>query len=1022
VRALEQALNEIRSRHETLRTRFETFGNHGVQTIEPAQDEGLSICDLEQVPAEQRDAQVKRLIRQQANTPFNLAAGRLMRTSLLKLSSVEHVLVLVMHHIISDGWSMGVLIREVSELYSSYELGEPSELPELEIQYADYAAWQRENLTAEREHEELEYWTSQLAGQESLELATDRVRPAVQSYRGGRERLELSEEVTAGLKRISRQAGATLFMTMLAALKTLLYRYSSQEDITVGTLIAGRNRKETEKLIGLLINAVALRTDLSGGPTFSELLKRVREVTLGAYAHQDLPFERLVDHLHAERDMSRSPLFQILFLFQNAPLGTLELPGITLAPLEYYSGAVGYDLMISVREQGQNLHVKWEYSKDLFDETTIKRMLQHYSVLLDAIASDPETRISDLPLLDEAERKQLLVNWNDTSSPYPVHEPFTRLFELQVENTPDAVAVTCGDTSLTYRELNESANRLAWQLIDSGVGPETTVALYAQRSAEFLTAMLGIFKAGGVYLPLDPGSPINRISHVIEQARCVAVISSSQNLDVAAPVYVLEDLLERDASTANPPQTSTPNNLSYIIFTSGSTGTPKGAMIEQAGMINHLYAKITALGLSQSDVVAQTASQCFDISVWQFLSALLVGGRVEVIADEVVHDPGLMLNQIAERGITVLEVVPTLLRAVLEQATSNQPRDLAALKWVVPTGEALAPDLARQWTITYPQIPLINAYGPTECSDDVTHHQIDTPPSEDLAHVPIGRPIPNIEAYILDRTLLPAPIGVPGELYVGGVGVGRGYVEDPVKTAQSFVPSPFGQQAGARLYKTGDLARYLDDGNIEYLGRADQQVKIRGFRIETGEVQATLSLHPEVRAAVVAARTDSTGSKHLVAYVVSDENVTDLTPQLRMFLKERLPEYMVPSFFIGVDEFPLTRNGKIDHKALAQLRLPESHREHALVAPKTTTQEHLAEIWKQVLEVNQVSIQDRFLDIGGDSMRIIRAYRALSELYPEQLTVADLFKYNTIESLGAFIDATSANQQFAATAVQGYEL
>ena len=1024
VRALEESLNEVRRRHEVLRTRFDNRGNHGVQVIEPAQDESLPVCDLEQVPAEQRDEQVKRLIRQQANTPFNLSAGRLMRTSLLKLSSVEHVLVLVMHHIISDGWSMGVLIKEVSELYSSYETGEESGLTELEIQYADYAAWQRENLTPKRESEELEYWTSQLAGQESLELATDRVRPAVQSYRGGLERLELNEELTAGLKRITRQSGATLFMTMLAALKTLLYRYSSQEDITVGTLIAGRNRRETEKLIGLFINAVALRADLSGGPTFSELLKRVREVTLGAYAHQDLPFERLVEHLHTERDMSRSPLFQILFLFQNAPLGTLELPGITLTPLEYYSGAVGYDLMISVREQGQNLHVKWEYSKDLFDDATIKRMLKHYSVLLEAIASDPETHISELPLLDEAERKQLLVDWNDTSSPYPVHEPFTRLFELQVENTPDAVAVRCGDTSLTYRELNDAANRLAWQLIDSGVGPEITVALCAHRSAEFLTALLAIFKAGGTYLPLDPGYPINRISHVIEQARCVVVIASREsnhNLNVAAPVYVLEELLERDASTANPSQPSTPNNLSYIIFTSGSTGTPKGAMIEQAGMINHLYAKITALGLSQSDVVAQTASQCFDISVWQFLSALLVGGRVEVITDEVVHDPALMLDQIEARGITVLEVVPTLLRAVLEQATGNQPRDLAALKWVIPTGEALAPDLAREWTSTYPQVPLVNAYGPTECSDDVTHYQIDAPLPEDLAHVPIGRPIPNIEAYILDRMLLPVPVGVPGELYVGGVGVGRGYFDDPIKTAQSFVPSPFGQQTGARLYKTGDLARYLDDGNVEYLGRVDQQVKIRGFRIETGEVQATLSLHPEVRAAVVAARTDSTGSKHLVAYVVP-ETVTALTPELRMFLKERLPEYMVPSFFIGVDDFPLTRNGKIDHKALAQLRLPESRREHAIVAPKTITQEHLAEIWKQVLEVNQVSIQDRFLDIGGDSMRIIRAYRALSELYPEQLTVADLFKYNTIESLGAFIDATSATEQFASTAVQGYEL
>jgi amino acid adenylation domain-containing protein len=1033
VRALEKALNEVRRRHEVLRTRFGNRDNQGIQIIEPVQDESLPVCDLEHVPAEQRDQQVMRLVRQQADTPFDLSAGRLMRTSLVKLSSVEHVLVFAMHHIISDGWSMGVLIREVSELYSSYERGEESGLAELEIQYADYAAWQRESLSARRESEELEYWSSQLAGQESLELATDRVRPAVQSYRGGRERLELTEEVTAGLKRISRQAGATLFMTLLAALNTLLYRYSGQEDITIGTLSAGRNRKETEKLIGLFINALALRTDLSGGPTFSELLKRVREVTLGAYMHQDLPFERLVDHLRAERDISRSPLFQVLFLFQNAPLGTLELPGITLTPLEYYSGAVGYDLMISVREQGQALNVRLEYSKDLFNEGTIKRMSQHYSVLLEAIASKPDTRIFELPLLDEAERKQLLVKWNDSTCPYPVHEPFTRLFELQVENTPDAVAVRCGDTALTYRQLNERANRLASLLLDSGVTPEATVALYARRGVEFLTALLAIFKAGGTYLPLDPGYPIKRISQVIEQARCVAVLASREfthNLSVASPVYALEELLERDASIANPAQGSVPHNLAYIIFTSGSTGTPKGAMIEHAGMINHLYGKITALGLSASDVVAQTASQSFDISVWQFLACLLVGGRVEVITDEVVHDPALLLQQIEEREITVLEVVPTLLRAILEQAepTGTQPQNLAGLRWVIPTGEALAPDVARQWTNLYPQIPLINAYGPTECSDDVTHHQINVPPPEDLAHVPIGRPIPNMEAYILDRRLSPMPIGFPGELYVGGVGVGRGYFGDAMKTSESFVPSPFGQ-SGARLYKTGDLARYLDDGNIEYLGRADQQIKIRGFRIETGEVQATLCLHPEVRTAVVAARTDSAGSKHLVAYVVLDQNemtaeetVVARTPDLRVFLKERLPEYMVPSFFIGLDAFPLTPNGKIDHKALSRMQLPDSRREQTAVGPKTSTQKHVAEVWKQVLEINHVSIHDRFLDIGGDSMRIIRAYRALSQSYPRQLTVADLFKYNTIESLGAFIDASSENQQFAANAVQGYEL
>ena len=1042
VPALEKSLHEVRRRHEILRTRFAHQGEQAVQIIEPAQDEPLLIVDLSQVDDEQRDREVKKLIRQQANTKFDLAAGKLVRSSLLKVSSIDHVLVVVMHHIISDGWSMGVMIREVNELYTSYEHGEGSDLEELDIQYADYATWQRENVNEERAQEELKYWTVQLAGQESLELPADRVRPAVPSYRGGRERLELSEELTEGLKRISREAGVTLFMTLLATFKTLLYRYSGQEDISIGTLIAGRNRIETEKLIGLFINALVLRTDFSGGPSFSELLKRVREVTLGAYMHQDLPFERLVDHLRVERDMSRAPLFQVLFLYQNAPMKAFELPGITLTPLEYYNGAVGYDLMLSVSDQDHALNIRLEYSKDLFADETIKRMLKHYSTLLKGIVADPEARICELQLLEEDERKQLLVDWNGAGGPYPLHESFTRLFELQVKSTPDAIAVTCEGESITYQELNERANRLGWLLADFGIRPESTVALCARRSAEFLIALLAIFKSGGAYLPLDPAYPSSRLARVMEQAGCVAVLSGSDfndNLTLALEtmppalrpnVYVIDDLLARESSIENLSQSMNPNTLAYTIFTSGSTGVPKGAMIEQAGMINHLYAKITALGLSQADVVAQTASQCFDISVWQFLACLLVGGHVHVVSDEAVHDPSLLLKEADERGITVLEVVPTLLRAIVDeaQAPASDRRKLSALRWMIPTGEALAPELARQWLNVYPQISMVNAYGPTECSDDVTHYRIDSPPAEGIAQVPIGRPIPNIETYVLDRLMLPVPVGVTGELYVGGVGVGRGYANDPAKTSERFLPSPFGQRPGARLYKTGDLARYLPDGNLEYLGRIDEQVKVRGFRIETGEVEAALCLNPAIRAAVVAARTDTTGNKYLVAYLApaenasqeADEIVAALTPALRTFLKERLPEYMVPAQFIGLESFPKTSNGKIDHKALARLKAPASPVEQVIVAPQTSTEKNLVEIWKQVLEINQVSIQDRFLDIGGDSMRIIRAFRALSELYPDKLTVADLFKYNTIESLGTFIDASIVIQQPAV--IQGYEL
>jgi amino acid adenylation domain-containing protein len=1057
VPALEKSLNEVRRRHEVLRTRFVDEAGAGVQIIDQAEDESLSVCDLEQVADDQREDEVKKLIRQQADRAFDLAQGRLMRNSVLRVSSIEHVLVVVMHHIVSDGWSMGVMIREVSECYSRYERGEESGLAELEIQYGDYAAWQRENVSAERESEELEYWASQLEGQENVELATDRVRPAVQSYSGGRERMEVREELTAELKRLSRQSGATLFMTLLAAFKILLYRYSDHEDITVGTLIAGRNRIETEGLIGLFINAIALRTDLSGDPTFAELLKRVREGTLAAYAHQDLPFEKLVDHLHVERDMSRSPLFQIMFLFQNAPLSPLELPGITLTPLEYYSGAVAYDLMISISEQGRTLNIKLEYSKDLFNDGTIKRMLKHYGALLESIVAAPAGHISDLPLLEEVERKQLLLDWNDALCPYPLHESFTRLFEIQVESTPDSIAVAAEGRSLTYRELDQQANKLAGLLVNFGVEPESIVALYARRSIEFLTGMLAVFKAGGSYLPLDPAYPSSRISTIIEQAQCGAVLASVEFQDnlmraletmpseTQPAVYLIEELMDRESGDDNLPQKTTPNSLAYVIFTSGSTGMPKGAMVEQAGMLNHLYAKISALGLSAADVIAQTASQCFDISVWQFLAPLLVGGRVEIMNDDVVHDPARLLDQVEEQGITVLEVVPALLRAIVDEANRSNGRhkELTALRWLLSTGEPLAPDLARQWVNSYPQIPLLNAYGPTECSDDVAHYRIESPPPEDVAQVPVGRPIPNMELYVLDRMMQPVPAGIPGELCVGGVGVGRGYVNDPVKTAESFVPSPFARQPGARLYKTGDLVRYLHDGNIEHRGRMDQQVKIRGFRIETGEVEAALCLHPEVREALVMARMDSTGNKHLVAYLVpdqtglptdetsssdelavmtADEIVAALTPRLQIFLKERLPEYTVPAFLIGLESFPLTRNGKIDHNALGRMSAPISNLEQVIVAPKTATEERLAEIWKQVLELSRVSVRDRFLDIGGDSLRIIRAYRALSELYPDKLTVADLFKYNTIESLGTFIDETSVLKQSVAAGIQGYEL
>ncbi|HEX6289408.1 MAG TPA: amino acid adenylation domain-containing protein, partial [Herpetosiphonaceae bacterium] len=1047
VAALERSLNAIVGRHESLRTAFLTVEGQPRQVIAPSLALPVPLIDLRTLPRDQREAEALRQAAVEARRPFDLAHAPLLRASVLHLDDQEYMLFLTMHHIVSDGWSIGVLIRELAALYEAGSGGNPAPLPDLPVQYADYAHWQQQWLAgddAQAAHSatferQMTYWKRQLAGLPTLDLPTDYPRPAVQTYKGANFRFTLSSHLSAALTALSERKGVTLFMTLLTAFQALLARYSRQTDIVVGTPIANRRHAELESLIGFFVNTLVLRADLGGNPPFDEALDRVREVCLGAYAHQDLPFEILVDQLQPTRDLSRVPLFQVLFALQNAPLPALDLPGLSLQPVPIDSGAAKFDLTLFIEETPRGISGMVEYATDLFEANTIARLVGHYQNVLQALVADPRKRLADVTLLTDDERRQLVAAWNATQVELPdgcLHQ----IFEAQVARTPDATAVVFGERSLTYRELNERANRLARTLAQRGVGPDCVVALYAERSINFLVAILAIFKAGGAYLPLDPLYPAGRVGQIVSQSRpTLALVTSplaeafDQALQPLAAerrplALTIEELAQDDDPADNLPTRATSRNLAYVIYTSGSTGVPKGAMVEHRGMLNHALAKVADLRLTAADRVAQTASQSFDISVWQFLSALLVGGQVHIFPDVIARDPLRLLAEVERGTISILEIVPSLLRALLDELDRDDrsaPR-LAALRWLMLTGEALPPDVCRAWLQVYPQIALLNAYGPTECSDDVTHHAILAPPPADAIHIPIGRPIANTRLYIVDDRLEPVPIGVPGQLCVGGLGVGRGYLDDPLRTAAVFVPDPFSSHPGARLYKTGDLARYQPDGTIIFLGRVDHQVKVRGFRIELGEIEAALSAHPDVREAVVLARADG-GHTRLVAYVVEQENKGaghaepetwnvergTWSSELRAYLKDRLPDYMLPASFVLLDALPLTPNGKLDRHGLPAPEAARPELEALFVAPRTPEEHTLADIWTMILRLDQVGIHDNFFELGGDSIRSIQIIAKANQA-GLRLTPQDLFQHQTIAELAAV--ATTTVEDSAQTA------
>ncbi|MHC5771958.1 MAG: amino acid adenylation domain-containing protein, partial [Nostoc sp.] len=1006
INALKQALSQIIQRHSILRTSFQTVNGTPIQVIHPEVTIDINLVDLQQLELTERKTSVAQQAYSEAITPFNLEKAPLVRCTLLQLAASESVLLLTMHHIVSDGWSMAVFIQEVSALYQAFYLGKDSPLVQLPIQYADFAVWQRKWLTKEVLQNQLNYWKQQLNGApQLLQLPTDRTRPSVQTFQGATQTFSLNPNLTQQLCCLTAQSGTTLFMTLLAAFATLLYRYSGQSEIMIGSPIANRNRNEIEYLIGFFVNTLVLRTCFEDNPSFQELITQVRETTLKAYEYQDVPFEQVVEALQPQRELSHSPLFQVMFVFQNTPMGKLELPGITLTPERVESTIAKFDLTLSMEETADSLVGSWEYNTDLFNKETIERMTSHFQNLLSAIVSNPQQKVSKLTLLSQAELHQLLVEWNDTATAYPQDKCIHQLFEEQVEKTPSSVAVVFGDEQLTYQQLNTRANQLAHHLQTLGVKPEVLVGICVERSIEMVVGLLGILKAGGAYVPLDPNYPQERLSYMLADS-AVPVLLTQQSLlpslsEYQAAVVCLDTHWRQieQLSFDNPDVGVKSDNLAYVIYTSGSTGQPKGVEVVHRG-VNRLLFGVNYLHLDAKQKFLQIAPISFDASTFEIWGALLHGGKCVLFPENIPISQNLR-DEIHKHGITILWLTAALFNSIID----DDSQALSGIRQLLIGGEALSVAHVQKALEALHQIQIINGYGPTESTTFSCCHPIPGQLEMTIESISIGRPIANTQIYILDEYLQPVPVGVPGELHIGGAGLARGYLYRPELTASKFIKNPFDNSKSKRLYKTGDLARYLLDGNIEYLGRIDNQVKLRGYRIELGEIESVLETHPQVERAVVIAREEIPGNKYLVAYIVAQENSLT-SSQLRELTQKKLPEYMVPSVFILLSTFPLTPNGKVDRKALPAPN-GEWEREGKYVAPRTAIEQQLTKIWSEVLNVYPVGITDNFFEIGGHSLLAVRLMAQIQKHFQQNLPLATLFQSSTIEQLAIILSSSS---------------
>jgi len=1019
VAALERSLSEIVRRHEILRTTFPLVDGRPLQIIHYPWSVQVLLIDLQDVPKSMREAEAQRLIDGEVRKRFDLDQLPLLRWILLRFNAREHVLLHVEHHLIHDGWSFNVFLGELMTLYKAFSARQSSPLPELPVQFADFAHWQRRWMEGEAAEAQLAYWKEKLSGSlPLLKLPIDHPRPLEQTFRGAVHRAELSADLYESLQALSHREGATLFMTMASALFVLLQRYSAQQDISIGAGIANRRHRETEAMIGMVINTVVLRTDLSGDPTFREVLQRVRQVTLGAYAHQDMPFDKVVEAVQPQRNPSYNPLFQVIFGFHDAPLPDLRLPGLEVRLREGLSnGSAKFDLNIiaippSEYRDGQSsssalvgMTFIWEYNTDLFEATTIVRMANHFRMLLQAIATAPDQHVSDLPILTEEERHQLQGEWSGITHAYPRKVGISRLFEDQVERTPDAIAVCYEGDQLTYRELNRQANKLAHHLQRLNVGPETLVGICMERSLELVVGLLGIIKTGGAYVPLDPTHPKERLAFLLADARPSVLLTQESLLErlpsQEARVLCVDALgaVIRQESEVNPIGVTTGESLAYVMYTSGSTGRPKAIAVPHRA-IARLVLNTNYLQVKSTDSVAQASNASFDAATFEIWGALLNGARLVGVAKEVMLSPEAFVAHMQEQEITVL----FLTTALFNQLAQAVPGAFRSVRHLLFGGEMVDPHSVRKVLKEGPPERLLHVYGPTETTTFATWHLVQEV-ADGAVNLPIGQPIASTEVYLLDAHRQLVPVGVPGELYIGGDGVAHGYLRRPDLTAERFVPHPFSKDLGARLYRTGDLARYLPTGDIEFLGRLDDQVKIHGFRIEPGEIEAVLVGHPAVREAVVLAQEGSPGNKQLVAYVVLAKEGSPAISVLRQFLKAWLPEYMLPAAIIPLEELPLNANGKVDRHALPDPRYFRPERDDTYVAPRTEIEQTVAGIWQEVLGVGHIGVHDNFFDVGGSSLRMIQVHSRLREVLPRELAMVDLFRYPTIHSFAEHLSA-----------------
>jgi amino acid adenylation domain-containing protein len=1005
---LRASLAAIAQRHETLRTVLVLRESRPVQQLLPQAGVDWRFIDLSHGPANESDLQ--RELEADARQRFNLK-GALARVSLFRLAVQEHILLLNLHHIISDGWSFRVLMQELMERYEAAIEGRPPRLPELPIQYADFAVWQREMAASCSFEAQLKYWEQRLKQPlPALELPLDHERPGAQSLQGRTQFFTLPKPLVDGLKEISRRAGVTLFMTLLAAFKVLLSRLTRQTDIVVGSPMAGRDRVETEHLIGLFINTHALRTDLSGEPSFLDLLRRVRETVLGATAHQEVPTEQVIQRLNPERDFSRHPLFQTVFGLLNGLSEHLQFAGLRARRIDIDNGGAKFDWSLLLSETADGLMARSEYASDLFDGSTVQQWGHCYETLLSDVVAHPDWPVSRLRILTDAEATQLIARWNLVSTRPSTARSLHEWFEEQVKKVPEATAVVCQGERLRYEELNRRANQLARQLQKLGVGPETPVALYLERSVQMVVALLGVLKAGGLYVPMDPACPKDRLRFMLEDTKAPVLLTqtklSGQLPETSVRVICLDAEQDKigQESGEDLHQAVAPENAAYVIYTSGSTGTPKGVVVTHHNVVRLFEQTQHWFGFNSDDVWPLFHSYAFDFSVWEIWGALLNGGRLVIIPYLVSRAADEFFELLVDEGVTVLNQTPSAFRQLIWAEANNRRQRGLKLRYVILGGEALELQSLRPWFERYgDEAPrIVNMFGITETTVHVTYRVIRKGDLESGVGSVIGVPIPDLRLYLLDSALQPVPTGVVGELCVGGAGVARGYLNRAELTSQKFVRDPFCSQSTGRLYRSGDLGRYTASGELEYLGRMDDQVKVRGFRVELGEIESVLNNHPALRESVVVAQRSASGSQRLVAYVVPRQELPSLEA-LPEHLRQTLPDYMVPELYIPLAKVPLTSNGKVDHRALPSANSAPNSESRPTVLPRTPMEKLIAQNWCEVLGKERVGIDDNFFRVGGHSLSATQVMARLGAALNLELSVRLLFESPTVAGLATAI-------------------